>query len=109
MASSGHRFMLQREHYQNEDIHLIVACLRARRSQPSLQDVCYERQDRKAHSIPMYITSSLYLNKSKDNRYRVQENKEELKKRLLHVQYKDVKQRLRSRRRKELNSGGNLY
>ena len=101
MTSGGHRFMLQREHYQNEDIHLTIACLRARRSQSSLQDVCYEREDRKAHSMPKYRTSSLYLNKSKDIRCRVQENKDELKKRLLHVQRCEAEAEIQRKKRAE--------
>ena len=90
MASGGHQFMLQGEHYKNEDIYLTVACLRARRSQSSLQDVCYEGQlkpqGRSAHSMAEYTTSSLYSSKYNHMRHRIQDDKEDLKRRLRHVQ-----------------------
>ena len=101
MASGGHRFMLQREHYQNEDIHLTVACLRARRSQSSLQDVCYERQDRIAHNMPKYSTSSVYSNTYNDNRCRIHEEKTELKRRLQQVQRCEAEAEINRKKRAE--------
>ena len=90
MASGGHRIMMQGEHYQNQDVHLTVACLRARRSQSSLQDVYYDgqlkSQNSKAHGMPKYSTSPLYSNKYKDMRCIIQEDKRELKRRLQHIQ-----------------------
>ena len=90
MASGGHRIMMQGEHYQNQDVHLTVACLRARRSQSSLQDVYYDgqlkSQNSKAHGMPKYSTSPLYSNKYNDIRCSIQEDKRELKRRLQHIQ-----------------------
>ena len=93
--------MLQREHYQNEDIHLTVACLRARRSQSSLQDVCYERQDRIAHNMPKYSTSSVYSNTYNDNRCRIHEEKAELKRRLQQVQRCEAEAEINRKKRAE--------
>ena len=101
MASGGHRFMLQGEHYKNEDIHLTVACLRARRSQSSLQDVCYERQDRIAHNMPKYSTSSVYSNTYNDNRCRIHEEKAELKRRLQQVQRCEAEAEINRKKRAE--------
>ena len=101
MASGGHRFMIQREHYQNEDIHLTVACLRARRLQSSLQDVCYERQDRIAHNMPKYSTYSLYSNTYNDNRCRIHEEKAELKRRLQQVQRCEAEAEINRKKRAE--------
>ena len=101
MASGGHRFMLQREHYQNEDIHLTVACLRARRSQSSLQDVCYERQDRIAHDMAKYNKPSLYSNKYNDIRCSIQEDKRELKRRLQHIQRCEAEAEVERQKRAE--------
>ena len=90
MASGGHRFMLQGEHYQNKDIHRTVACLRARSSQLSLKDVCYEHQlqsqDRRAHDIAKYSKPSMYSDKYNHMRHRIQEDKDKLKRRLQYVQ-----------------------
>ena len=51
----------EHDHDQNEDIHLTVAHLRARKSQASPNDVCFERQlqsqDRKAHGMLKYSKS----------------------------------------------------
>ena len=105
MASGGHRFMLQGEHYQNEDIHLTVAHLRARKSQASPNDVCYECQlqspDRRAHGMPKYSKSLLYSNKYNYMRHSVQEDKEELKRRLQHVQRCEAEAEIQRQKRAE--------
>ena len=61
MAAGGHRLTLQREHYENQDIHFTVACLRAKKAQLSLQDAYHQQmqpernqlkpQDSKIHGI----------------------------------------------------------
>ena len=92
MASGDHRFMVQGEHYKNKDIHLPVAYLRARQSQASPNDVCYERQlqsqDRRAHGMPNYSKSLLYSNKYNNAHVRcsIPEDKRELKRRLQEIQ-----------------------
>ena len=105
MASGGHRFMLQREHYQNEDIHLTVTCLRARRSQSSLQDVYYEHQlqsqDKRAHGMAKYSKPSMYSDKYNHMRHRIQEDKDELKRRLQYVQRCEADAEIKRQKRAE--------
>ena len=93
MASGGHRIMVQGEHYHNQDVHLTVAYLRARRSQPSLKSVCFDQiqpqkrelkiEDRKTHGIPRKSESATY-SKNYNNAH---EDKRELKRRLQQIWY----------------------
>ena len=105
MASGDRRFMVQGEHYKNEDIHLTVACLRTRRSQSSLQDVCYEHQlqsqDRRAHDMAKYSKPSMYSDKYNYMRHRIQEDKDELKRRLQYVQRCEADAEIKRQKRAE--------
>ena len=105
MASGGHRLMLRGEHYQNEDIHLTVACLGARRSQLSLKDVCYEHQlqsqDKRAHGMAKYSKPSMYSDKYNHMRHRIQEDKDELKRRLQYVQRCEADAEIKRQKRAE--------
>ena len=109
MASSGHR--IQGEHYHNEDIHLTVAYLRARKAQLSPQDAYYQRvqpercqlkpQDDKMHGMPKYSKSFLYNNNYTHIRDSIQEEKAELKRRLQHVQRCEVDAEIQRQKRAE--------
>ena len=105
MASGGHRNMIQGGQYQNQDIHLTVAHLRARKSQASPNDVYYERQlqsqDRRTHDIPKYSKSLLSSNKYNYMRHSVQKDKEELKRRLQHVPRCEAEAEIQRQRRAE--------
>ena len=94
MASGGHR--IQGEHYHNQDIHLTVACLRARKSQLSPRDAYYQQVqpercllnplDRKLHGMPKINESSPCSSKYNNVKCSIQEDKRELKRRLQYVQ-----------------------
>ena len=109
MASGGHR--IQGEHYHNEDIHLTVAYLRARKAQLSPQDAYYQRvqperwqlkpQDDKMHGMSKYSKSFLYNNKYNHIRDSIQEEKAELKRRLQHVQRCEVDAEIQRQKRAE--------
>ena len=109
MASGGHR--IQGEHYHNEDIHLTVAYLRARKAQLSPQDAYYQRvqpercqlkhQDDIMHGMPKYSKSFLYNNNYTHIRDSIQEEKAELKRRLQHVQRCEVDVEIQRQKRAE--------
>ena len=109
MASGGHR--IQGEHYHNEDIHLTVAYLRARKAQLSPQDAYYQRvqpercqlkpQDDIMHGMPKYSKSFLYNNNYTHIRDSIQEEKAELKRRLQHVQRCEVDAEIQRQKRAE--------
>ena len=111
MASGGHRNMIQGEQYQNQDVHLTVACLRARRSQLSPQDAFYQQiqpercqlkpQDRKTHGILRKGESSLYNNTYIDVRCRINEEKAELKRRLQQIQRREAEAEINRQKRAE--------
>ena len=111
MASGGHRNMIQGEQYQNQDVHLTVACLRARRSQLSPRDAFYQQiqperyqlksQDRKTHGILRKGESSLYSNTYNDVRCRINEEKAELKRRLQQVQRHEAEAEINRQKRAE--------
>ena len=96
MASGGHR--IQGEYYHNQDVHLTVACLRARKSQLSPRDAYYlqvqpERcqlrpLDGKLHGMPKYSAPSKYSNKfnSAHVRCSIPEDKRELRRILQQIQ-----------------------
>ena len=96
MASGGHR--IQGEHYHNQDVHLTVACLRARKSQLSPRNAYYlqvqpERcqlrpLDGKLHGMPKYSVPSKYSNKFNNAHVRcsIPEDKRELRRRLQQIQ-----------------------
>ena len=111
MASGGHRNMIQGEQYQNQDVHLTVACLRARRSQLSPRDAFYQQiqperyqlkpQDRKTHGILRKGESSLYSNTYNNVRCRINEEKAELKTRLQQVQRHEAEAEINRQKRAE--------
>ena len=108
MASGGHRIQ---EHYHNEDIHLTVAYLRARKAQLSPQDAYYQRvqpercqlkpQDRKTYGMPKYSESSTYSSKYNNIRCSMQDDKRELKRRLLYVQKCEAEAEIEKQKRAE--------
>ena len=109
MASGGHR--IQGEHYHNEDIHLTVAYLRARKAQLSPQDAYYQRvqpercqlkpQDRKTYGMPKYSEPSTYSSKYNNIRCSMQDDKRELKRRLLYVQKCEAEAEIEKQKRAE--------
>ena len=109
MASGGHR--IQGEHYHNQDIHLTVACLRARKSQLSPRDAYYQQVqpercllnplDRKLHGMPKCNESSPYSSKYNNVKCSIQEDKRELKRRLQQIERHEAEAEAERQKRAE--------
>ena len=109
MASGGHR--TQGEHYHNQDIHLTVACLRARKSQLSPRDAYYQQVqpercllnplDRKLHGMPKCNESSPYSSKYNNVKCSIQEDKRELKRRLQQIERHEAEAEAERQKRAE--------